>query len=535
MRKIAILITTSFIMIIGTMGCLSGFENLQSANAKGIQQVINEKHAIEKQNTNLSTGLQQQVIPHTNQTLMFLDSENSDLLSSQREVRGNGEKQAQFQKKSSVAKGKKPKNVILLIGDGMGIGQMEVARLFEHGKGGRLFMESLPHSALVHTYSANNFVTDSAAAGTALAIGAKTENESIGVTADGKEADSILDLFKKDGKKGGVISTNTVTDATPAAFTASVPNRWSGQSEVARQQLQNDIDVLLGGGRSYFEPAKQNGIDLIAKYKEKGYTYVKDKDELMKAKGDKLLGLFHPSYMNYKIDRDEAKTNEPTLTEMTEKAVEFLSKEKKGFFLMVEGARIDHASHAADFTSIWKETVEFDDAVKYSVNWAKNNGDTLILVLADHETMGISATEAMNIKALKNILATPEYMASKLEKAEGSEEFSRESVRNVFSTYANIDLTDEQIDAFNERAKDNEGKVYAAYRVGWEIGSVIAEYHHAGAVNSAARSLSSTGGHTGNMVPVFSFGAGSEAFDGVLDNTDIPKIIARLMKDDFKQ
>ena len=149
---------------------------------------------------------------------------------------------------------KPPKNVIVMVGDGMGIGQLEVARLMEYGKDGRLNMESLDNVALMHTYSANNTVTDSAAAGTAIATGTKTNNESIGVDENGNEVKSMLDAFQARGKKVGVISTNTVTDATPAAFTASVANRWSGQAEVARQMLENEYDVLLGGGGDYFAP-----------------------------------------------------------------------------------------------------------------------------------------------------------------------------------------------------------------------------------------------------------------------------------------
>lgn len=427
--------------------------------------------------------------------------------------------------------GKRPKNVIFMIGDGMGIGQMEVARLFEYGHNGRLFMETLPHVALAHTYSANNFVTDSAAAGTALATGVKTNNEAIGVSPDGKEIPSILDKFKEDGKKVGIISTNTVTDATPAAFTASVANRWSGQSEIARQQFQNGIDVILGGGRNNFEPANQDGVDLIGKFKEKGYTFVSTKEELMKAKGDKLLGLFHPSYMNFILDRDDFKSKEPTLPEMTEKAIEFLSKgnEENGFFVMIEGAKIDHAAHSADFTSIWKETIDFDHAVKYATNWAKENGNTLVVVVADHETMGISATEPMDIEGLKKIGVSPWFMASKLKKKDGTDEYIPDSIKSVFKKYIKIDLTEKELRQFNKNTENTRSQVYAANRAGWEIGSIIAERHHVGVENTYVRSLSSTGGHSGNLVPVFAYGDGAEAFEGILENTDIPKIISRLM------
>jgi alkaline phosphatase len=423
-----------------------------------------------------------------------------------------------------------PRNVILMIGDGMGVGQIEIAREMEYGKNGRLFLETLPYTALVHTHSANNLVTDSAAGGTALAIGKKTNNEMIGVTPEGMETDSILDLFKKDGKKAGVISTNTITDATPAAFTASVPNRWSGQEEIARQQLNNQVDVLMGGGRAYFKPKKQNGRDLIKEATLNGYTYVSNRDELLNAKGNKLLGLFNNGYMNFKLDRPLKGSKEPSLKEMTEKAIGVLSKGEKGFFLMAEGARIDHASHAGDITSIWKETIEFDEAVRYAVEWAKNDGDTLVLVAADHETMGISASEPLDIQHLKKIKATPQYMVSQFVKDQNSRSYRTASIKEVIKKYANIDLTDKEIAAFNNHLLNSDNKVYPQYLAAWEIGSLIAERNHGGIITNKVRSLSSTGGHTGNMIPLFAYGKGSEVFSGVLDNTDIPKKIASLMR-----
>ncbi|WP_370224736.1 alkaline phosphatase [Cytobacillus sp.] len=426
-----------------------------------------------------------------------------------------------------IAKG--PQNVILMIGDGMGIGQIEIARKLEYGKDGRLFLESLPHTALVHTESANNFVTDSAAGGTALAIGKKTNNEMIGVTPDGKETDSILDLFKKSGKKAGIISTNTVTDATPAAFTASVTNRWSGQEEIARQQLNNEVDVLMGGGRAYFSQEKQGGKDLIKEARMKGYDYAGNREEMQKAKGGKLLGLFNNGYMNFKLDRPLKNSKEPSLKEMTEKAISVLSKGNHGFFLMAEGARIDHASHAGDITSIWKETIEFDEAVKYAVEWAKKDKETLVLVAADHETMGISASEPLDIQQLKEIKATPQYMVSQFARDENRGTYRSESVKNVLKKYANIDLTEQEIETFNGKLMKTDSQVYPQYLAAWEIGSLIAEKYHGGILTNKVRSLSSTGGHTGNMIPLFAYGIGSETFTGVMENTDIPKRIARLL------
>lgn len=423
----------------------------------------------------------------------------------------------------------KPKNVIIFIGDGMGVGQIEIARHMEYGKEGSLFIESLPNVALVKTYSANKQVTDSAAAGTAIATGVKTYNGAIGVDVNGVEVDSVLDNFQKAGRKVGVISTNTVTDATPAAFTASAADRYAGQPAAARQMLEHEYDVLLGGGLQYFGPKKQDGVDLLPKYEKVGYTIVKDKDQLAAVKGtDKLLGLFNKSYMNYKLDRDDVESNEPSLELMTEKAIDILKQDKDGFFLMVEGARIDHAAHAADVTGVWQEMMEFDRTVQQTVNWAKDRKDTLIIVLADHETMGLSVTEPMDIAGLKQVTVSPEFMAGKLTKAADGKSFEPDSVKAVFKEYAGFEVTDKQVTEFNSHVMSSKGEMKYQFKLGWEIGSMIAAHYQAGAIDRAVRDNSSTGGHSSNMVPLFATGPGSQYFEGVMNNTDVPKLIRSL-------
>lgn len=423
----------------------------------------------------------------------------------------------------------KPKNVIMMIGDGMGVGQMEVARLLEKGKEGNLFIQSLPHVALIQTWAANNFVPDSASAGTALATGVKTDNKMVGITPDGQPVDSILDKFKQNGKKVGVISTNPVTDATPASFVASVKTRYE-QPEIARQLLSNEVDVILGGGARYFGEIKQKGPDLIPQFKEKGYAYATTKDEMLSlTDSEKVLGLFHTSYMNYLQDREEVNSQEPSLFEMTKFAIDILSKNKEGFFLMSEGARIDHAAHAADVPGVWKELIDFDQAVEYAVNWAEKDGNTLVIVLADHETLGFAATEPMDLDALRAIKVSPEYMASKLEKTEDGENYSLESIEAVFKEYANIDIKYDDAVRFNANSKTAKGDFVYPHIIGWEIGSIIAEYYGVGVTSRTIRARSKTGGHTANMIPVFAYGPGAASFEGVLDNTQIPKMILELV------
>ncbi|MBU8905412.1 alkaline phosphatase [Desertibacillus haloalkaliphilus] len=436
-------------------------------------------------------------------------------------------------KQESVQNIDQPKNIILMIADGMGVGQMEIARIFEYGREGELFIETLPHTAFMRTYSADHSTTDSAAAGTALATGQKTNNGLIGVSPGGDELLSILKIFKESGKSVGVVSTNTVTDATPAAFVANVDDRWKGQVKIARQLYENNCDIILGGGRKFFTSVEEDE-DLLSLFQNNGYDYVQTKGELAKVRPDantKLLGLFHDSHMNFLGDRAYVESKEPTLVEMTEKAISTASQNEDGFFLMIEGARIDHASHAADFSGIWREVIDFDRAVRSAVKWAHQDQETLVVVVSDHETMGVAATEPIDIESLKKIDVSPQFMAAQLQVDEQTNRFTNESIHAVFLTYANINLTDEEIDLFQSEILERDEGIYPEHKVGWEIGSFIAQHYQGGIIDSDIRKASkTTSGHTSNLVPIFAYGLGANRFNGVLDNTDIPKIILSISR-----
>jgi alkaline phosphatase len=378
--------------------------------------------------------------------------------------------------------------------------------------------------------SSTEGVTDSAAAGTAMATGRKVYNGAVAMNKNGAELDSILDYAEVLNKSTGVISTNKVTDATPASFIASVEDRGMGAS-IAEQALNNDVDVMLGGGRDEF--AEDADEDLIAKAKEMGYQYVSDKEQLKRVQPlhGKVLGLFNDSYMNYLLDRDDVGSQEPTLLEMTQKAIDVLSEDEDGFFLMSEGARIDHAAHAADVPGVVAETLDFDAAVKYAVDWAEENGDTLVLVVADHETMGFSVTETINKEALMKINVSPEYMAGQLEKTEAGNAYTIKSIKNVFKEYADLELTTAEAEEFNSNVvNEDDGSLYYAYKVGWEIGSVIAAKNNVGVISSAVRATSDTGGHTLNSVPIFAYGSYAENFNGVMQNTEFADLIFKSLR-----
>jgi alkaline phosphatase len=289
---------------------------------------------------------------------------------------------------SSVSGERAVKNVIFCIGDGMGLGQVAIARIRAAGVDGKLYMEQLPITGIVRTHSADSIVTDSAAAATALADGVKTNNGMVGETVDGKKYQTILDAAKAKGMASGLIATSPITDATPACFAAHVKSRKM-EDKIAEQLIEDKITVLFGGGREYFLPAgeahskRTDTRNLIEEAKSKGYTYIQNAEELRTVKGEKVLGLFQEDALT-------TEPPEPNLAELTKKAIEILNRQKEGFFLMVEGSQIDWKCHNNDAKSAIEQILDFDEAVKAAVEFAKQDGQTLVIVIADHETGGLT-------------------------------------------------------------------------------------------------------------------------------------------------
>ncbi|MFC3803808.1 alkaline phosphatase [Cohnella sp. GCM10012308] len=303
-------------------------------------------------------------------------------------------------------------NVILFVGDGMGTAQRDAIRLATVGEKGKLAMDAMPYVGLIHT-SSTIPVTDSAASATAYASGVKTYNGAIGMDANKKSVKTIMEYAKDKGKSTGVVTTSQVTDATGAAFGAHVEDR-SKQSDIALQYLtKSKIDVILGGGEDFWYPAgnpgkfqdepaedpseKSKGTqgNLIDKAKSLGYSYVSTKADLQKSKGGKLLGLFSNEEMFQQKPEGEGDIYNPvvSLPEMTKKAIDTLSTNKKGFFLMVEEEGTDEFAHQNNAKMTIKSGQQLDQAVQVAKDFAKKHPDTLVLVLADHETGGFSIEE----------------------------------------------------------------------------------------------------------------------------------------------
>jgi len=286
------------------------------------------------------------------------------------------------------------KSVILFVGDGMGAAHHEAIKLSTSGLEGNSAMDSLAYSGLSHTSSADpeDFVTDSAAAATALASGVKTYNGAVGVDADGEPVTTILEEAQKAGKSTGIVTTSTATDATPAAFAAHVFAR-TNQNEIARQYIEETgPDVILGGGGDLWhsESREGSGGNLVEQAERSGYEYVADPNHLESTQSPKILGLFTDGAMFLEGTEGEGIYDPAvSLPTMTDKAIETLSQDDDGFFLVVEEEAIDAMSHANNGELALKAAKRLDEAVSLGRTYAEENPDTLVIVTADHETGGL--------------------------------------------------------------------------------------------------------------------------------------------------
>ncbi len=303
-------------------------------------------------------------------------------------------------------KGLAARNVILLIGDGMGQAQIDAASLYAYGRTGQLALEQLPHRGLMSTHPAGDDpkrVTDSAAAGTALATGKKVDNKviSVAIPGDGSELETVLSRAGRHGRKTGLVTTAVVTHATPASFGAHQKNR--NQYDKIAESMLTQVRPNLIFGAAGVKDKEGNVLGVTPdKARQAGYTVVRTRKEMARLQPGALgyvSGQFHagghmPYMHEYKTGATDVYDTVPTLSEMTAKALELLGGSEDGFFLMVEGARIDHAGHGNKIEENMAETLEFDRAVREVLDWAKGRTDTLVIITADHECGGLRVDPA---------------------------------------------------------------------------------------------------------------------------------------------
>lgn len=299
------------------------------------------------------------------------------------------------------------RGVVLFIGDGLGLSLIAATRAWAVGADGRLEMEKLPHTALVHTRSADAAITDSAAGASAYADGFKVPNLSLNVCADGSRPPLISFLARKAGKGVGIVTNTRLTDATPAAFYGWSEKRQD-ETSLASQLAEADFQVVMGGGAAWFAPKEAAGSqrkderDVLAEARAKGWHAISRAAELAGVRDDRdgrrWLGMFGPGDLDY-VDARAGQPDQPSLTEMTLAALHRLQQEKEGFFLIVEGGMIDKACHHNWTSRALQETLEFDRTIGEVVRAVDDR--TLVIVTADHETAHGSHTAADVLAAAK--------------------------------------------------------------------------------------------------------------------------------------
>lgn len=415
---------------------------------------------------------------------------------------------------------KNPKNVIFMVGDGMGPSYNTAYRYFKDNPNTKALEKTAFDQYLVGTQRTNpddpkENITDSAAAATAFSSGHKTYNGAIGVTPDKKSVETVLERAKSQGKSTGLVSTAEITDATPAAYAAHIDSR-DKKNDIAKQFYndringQHKVDVLLGGGAKYF--GKENG-DIDKKFKKDGYDVVKNKQQLAQSKKDQVLGLFADKNMPLQID---APKQNPLLSEMQETALNKLSKNKKGFFLMVEGASIDKQGHANDITGVMSEMSGFETAFENAMKYAKQHKDTLVVATADHSTGGLTIGKGKDYKwdakAVQSMKHSGKWMAEEIA--------SGKDVAKTIQTCYGFEVPKAQMNAIQKEAYAIKGLDEKKDKAKYEAQLQKLQDAVQKPINDQSHTGWTTYGHTGEDVNTYAYGPGSNQWQGNIDNTE---------------
>ena len=444
-----------------------------------------------------------------------------------------------------------PKNIIILFADGTTSSQ------YEFGRYSSVLLRQQPFAVtdvvmakgqyqLMKTESANYFVTDSAAAASAMSTGYKVNNGAISVTPDGNLPSTLLRVAKDRGKKIGLLSTAPIYDASPAAFSVHAKSRRDSEL-IVNQYLELAPDVLMGGGSSYFLPntldtgRRQDGKNVIEVFQERGYQYINRPEQLNQVKSSKLLGLFADEDLDYEIDRNPQET--PTLSQMITAALQVLQRnsgkaKNKGFVLFAENENTDSAGHQNDVAALMRDLWAFDDAVKVALEFQKQNPDTLVIVTGDHETGGFSPTYGR-----KNLgpAGSANYLNVKLEQLKQIEGYkmSLNEFSKQFKAKANQTSSASDLNAYlNALLQDNFPGLVLDDDLREKIlsqGQLNPNSNYLPSNILALAIARQTGfywgssGHTPTPIAVAAIGPGAQLFKGFDDNTAFAAKLSRLM------
>ena len=402
------------------------------------------------------------------------------------------------------------KNVIFMVSDGMCFSVLTAAQTYltrtekRSSNWMKMYGELPVVRSLCETDSASGIVTDSAAAGSCWGIGERIDNGVINITQDGRKPVTLVQKMIAARKRCGLVTTTTATHATPAGFVATVATR-SDQKTIAAQYLERGVDVVLGGGTQYFSP------DLLAAYRKAGYGVALNRDQLLADAGKApLLGLFSKSHVPFEIDRLNSaalKASTPTLSEMTKVALQRLSSAPEGFFLMVEGGRVDHAGHGNDGAAAIHEQIAFDETIATVLAFIDKHPDTLLIITTDHGCGGFSV----------NGLGNEDFISLAPSYSETTPAFDRLAGFKMSLEVLKIEtkgLSSKEFVAASEKATglDFKAEDRAKITSTKTLAAALMKYTSIGWTSN---------NHTGEMVEFCAYGPGSQLFTPHLRNDQV--------------
>ncbi len=422
---------------------------------------------------------------------------------------------------NSQGKGKKAKNIIFMVSDGMSSGTLNMAELFRQRKEGRgsnwidLYRNQRVSRGLMDMASASSMVTDSAAASSSWGGGVRVKNGSLNIGVNGEEYMPIWQKFKRSGKKVGCVTTVPITHATPAGFCVTLKSR-NEQNKIAEKYLALRFDVMMGGGGKYFED-REDGRNMYEEFKSAGYSVVRSTSEMKMTTNSKpLLGVFDKDGLPFELDRlndTEALAKVPSLAEMSQKAIDLMKDHKNGFCLQIEGGKVDWAAHSNDAAGLIYDQVAFDDAIKVAIDFAEKDGNTLVVITSDHGNAnpGLYYGEKadQNFEKLFTYKHTNDWILMGFDK-----EASASTLADRVKSHQGYDLKDDQL-AFiiNKYKKQASDGVYNSYKLPFKEYAQYQQEHTSVAFGSME--------HSSDFTELAMFGPGSERMKPFMVNTDM--------------
>ncbi|AXY56222.1 alkaline phosphatase [Acinetobacter chinensis] len=487
-------------------------------------------------------------------------------------------------------KEQQPKRVVFFLGDGMGITTLTASRIYAVGEDGQLAIDRLPESAFVRTFSEDAQVTDSAPSMGAYMTGVKMKNEvismqtgTIAVEPDSagnnqcatdpqnknkQNTQTLLELAKAKGWGTGVVTTTRITHATPASTYAHICHR-DAENDIASQlvpsskgdayqrynlKLKDGVDVVLGGGKRQFLPKdvggeRTDGRNLISEMQKAGYRVVFDENQLSQvqlAKNEKLLGLFNHSHLNYDLDRTKKNLVEPSLKQMTLSALDILMQNKKGFFLMVEGGRIDHALHDTNAKRALQDTIALNDALEATIQKLKQSDpelkNTLIVITADHDhTMVLNGYAKRTGKYIEGQETSVLGLVKNYDQAGFAQDIHGQPYPIIGFGTGKKRPTQNRMDDLVQNLKDSDvchpvqgpkapqgekySFTYPLAETGWCTGTAADDFQQEAVIQTGYKDKET---HGGADVFLGAIGQGADQFSGSLENIEVNHLIRKI-------